>query len=135
LLQVTETDAATAVLLQECIERGEWVAIVGDRVPVRQSKTVSLPFLGVEAAFPVGAYVLAALLRCPLFFMGCVRQGDGHVVHFDLLAESVTLPRKDRESALRSLAAAYVQRLESLVQRSPFDWFNFFPFWDQVHGQ
>jgi predicted LPLAT superfamily acyltransferase len=135
LLQVTETDAATAVLLQECIERGEWVAIVGDRVPVRQSKTVSLPFLGVEAAFPVGAYVLAALLRCPLFFMGCVRQGDGHVVHFDLLAESVTLPRKDREGALRSLAAAYVQRLESLVQRSPFDWFNFFPFWDQVHGQ
>jgi len=135
LLQVTEVDASTAVLLQECIERGELVAIVGDRVPVRHSKTVSVPFLGVEAPFPVGAYVLAALLRCPLFFMGCVRQPGGHLVRFEQLAEAVTLPRKDREAALRSLAVAYVQRLEALVLRSPFDWFNFFPFWDQAHGR
>jgi predicted LPLAT superfamily acyltransferase len=135
LLQVAEADASTAVVLQECIERGEWVAIVGDRVPVRQSKTVALPFLGVEAPFPVGAYVLAALLRCPLFFMGCVRQGAGHRVCFERLADGVALPRKDRESALRSLASAYVQRLEALVRESPFDWFNFFPFWDQAHGR
>jgi predicted LPLAT superfamily acyltransferase len=135
LLQVTEVDASTAVMLQQCIERGELVAIVGDRVPVRESKTVTVPFLGVDAPFPVGAYVLAALLRCPLFFMGCVRQGAGHLVRFERLADSVSLPRKDREGALRALALGYVQRLEALVMRSPFDWFNFFPFWDQAHGR
>jgi predicted LPLAT superfamily acyltransferase len=134
LLQVSEVDASTAVTLADCIERGELVAIVGDRVPVRASKTVSLPFLGVEAPFPVGAYVLASLLKCPLFFMGCVRQGRSHLVRFERLAEQVTLPRAQREGALRAIAMTYVQRLEALLQRAPFDWFNFFAFWDQAHG-
>jgi predicted LPLAT superfamily acyltransferase len=134
LRQVTEVDASTAVTLAECIERGELVAIVGDRVPVRASKTVTLPFLGAEAPFPVGAYVLASLLKCPLFFMGCVRDGEGHLVRFERLAEQVTLPRAQRDGAIRVLATAYVQRLEALLRRSPFDWFNFFAFWDQAHG-
>lgn len=132
LLQVTEVNAATAVMLSERVERGELVAIVGDRVPVSMSKTVRVPFLGREAPFPVGAYVLASLLRCPLFFMGCVRQGAGHLVRFEPLAEQVVLPRARREAAMAELAQAYVQRLEALVVQSPFDWFNFFPFWDQV---
>ncbi len=135
LLQVTEVDASTAVMLDECIERGELVAIVGDRVPVTLSKTVTVPFLGQDAPFPLGAYVLASLLRCPLFFMGCVRVRTGHLVRFERLAGQVTLPRGKRDAALRELAGAYVQQLESMVTLSPFDWFNFFPFWDQAHGQ
>lgn len=134
LLQVTEVDAATAVHLRECIERGEWVAIVGDRVPVTQSKTVTMPFLGRDAAFPAGATILASLLKCPLFFMGCVRQGRSHLVRFECLSEQVRLPRAGRDAALRQLVAQYVQRLEALVALSPFDWFNFFPFWDQAQA-
>jgi len=133
LLQVTEMDAAGAVLLSERIERGALVAIVGDRVPVRLSKTVQVPFLGVPAPFPQGAYVLASLLRCPLYFMGCVRVAGGrHLVRFECLAERVELPRGRREQAVAALAGRYVERLEALLQRSPFDWFNFFPFWDQT---
>ncbi|WP_372524494.1 acyltransferase [Piscinibacter sp.] len=131
LLQVTEVSAATAVLLGECIERGELVAIVGDRVPVRASKTITLPFLGVDAPLPVGAYVLAALLRCPLYFMGCVREAGGHVVVYERLADRVELPRGRRDEALREVAQRYVRSLEAIVRRAPFDWFNFFPFWDQ----
>lgn len=132
LLQVTEVDAATAISLQERIAVGGVVAIVGDRVPVRLSRTVSLPFLGHEAAFPVGAYVLAALLKCPLYFMGCVREpGRGHVQVFELLAERVALPRGQREQAMRHYAGRYVAALERLLRRAPFEWFNFFDFWAQ----
>jgi predicted LPLAT superfamily acyltransferase len=132
LLQVTEVSAATSLMLAERIERGELVAIVGDRVPVTPSKTVRVPFLGHEAAFPVGAYVLAALLRCPLFFMGCVRQGRGHLVRFRPITGQVALPRGRRTAALAQLVQAYVQELEALLVQSPFEWFNFFPFWDQA---
>lgn len=132
LMQVTDVDAATAMTLQARIASGGVVAIVGDRVPVRLSKTVNLPFLGHEAAFPVGAYVLAALLKCPLYFMGCVREpAGGHVQVFELLAERVVLPRGERELALRQHAARYVAALERLLQRAPFEWFNFFAFWAQ----
>ncbi|MDZ5459471.1 LpxL/LpxP family acyltransferase [Azohydromonas lata] len=131
LLQVTEVDATTAVLLAQRVQAGEFVAIAGDRVPVRLGKVARVPFLGHEAAFPVGPYVLAALLKCPLILLGCVREGAAHAVRFDVLAERVELPRARREAALVAQAAVFAQALERLLRRAPYEWFNFFPFWAQ----
>jgi predicted LPLAT superfamily acyltransferase len=134
LLQVTEVSAATAVELGRRVAAGEFVAIAGDRVPVAASKTVQAPFLGHAAPFPVGAYVLAALMQCPLLLLGCVRERAGHVVHFELLAERVELPRARRDERLAELAALFARRLEALLVRAPYDWFNFFSFWSQGRG-
>ena len=48
LLQVTEISPATAVMLAERVERGEFVAIAGDRVPIvaGRASAVQVPFLG-----------------------------------------------------------------------------------------
>ncbi|MET0350012.1 MAG: acyltransferase [Rhizobacter sp.] len=132
LIQVTEITPATAILLSECVARGEFVAIAGDRVPVGGGgRTVRVPFLGAEADWPVGPYVLAALLKCPLFLMACLREGEGHTIHFDRLADEVLLPRRSRDEVFAALAGQYAQRIETLLARSPYEWFNFFPFWVQ----
>jgi predicted LPLAT superfamily acyltransferase len=135
LLQVSEVTAATAVLLADKVARGEFVAIAGDRVPVAAgpASTTRVRFLGHAAPFPIGPYVLASLLKCPLYMMACVRDGDGHAVIFERLAERVALPRGRRSAALAEYAAQFAGRLEALLVRSPYDWFNFFPFWEQ-HG-
>lgn len=143
LLQVSEVTPATAVLLAEKVAQGEFIAIAGDRVPVElhnhASKTVRAPFLGAEAAFPIGPYVLAALLRCPLYLMACTRVTvpgpsgkplSSYELRFEPIAEQVLLPRANRQGALAELAARYALCLESTVARSPYDWFNFYPFWD-----
>ena len=129
LLQVTEVNAATAVELERRVRAGEFVAIAGDRIPVTGGRTTTVPFLGERAAFPVGAYVLASLLACPLVLLGCVREGAGHTVRFEMLAERVVLQRADREAALQHWATLFAQRLEALLVRAPYDWFNFYPFW------
>jgi predicted LPLAT superfamily acyltransferase len=129
LLQVTEVNAATAVELERRVRAGEFVAIAGDRIPVASGRTATAPFLGAPAAFPVGAYVLASLLACPLLMLGCVREGSGHVVRFELLAEQVNLPRAGRDQALQQWVAVFAQRLERLLVRAPYDWFNFYAFW------
>ena len=131
LIEVTEIGAPTAMLLAEKVAAGEFVAIAGDRVPVLQSKTATVNFLGHPAQFPVGAYVLAALLKCPLYLMGCVHEGQGYGVYFDTLSERVVLPRGQREAALQEHAQHFADALTALLRRSPYDWFNFFPFWDQ----
>lgn len=131
LLQVSDFSAATAMLLAERVARGEFIAIAGDRVPVHDSKTTRALFLGHEAAFPCGPYVLAALLKCPLFFMGCVHEGRGYAVEFVPLAAQVQLPRARRNEALAGYAQLYAQQLERLLCTAPYDWFNFFPFWEQ----
>lgn len=129
LLQVTAVDAATAVVLAQRVADGEFVAIAGDRVPVRQSKVAHATFLGHEAAFPAGPWVLGALLKCPVILLACVREGAAHAVRFETVAERVQLPRGQRDAALARHAADFAQRLEQLLQRAPYDWFNFFPFW------
>ena len=129
LLQVTSVTAATAVELEQRVRAGEFVAIAGDRVPLDAGRTATVDFLGAPAAFPVGAYVLASLLACPLLFLGCIREGQGHVVRFEMLAQRLELPRIGREQALRDGAADFARRLEALLVRSPYDWFNFFDFW------
>ena len=136
LLQVSEITPATAVLLAERVAAGEFVAIAGDRVPLEAGRTsaVTVPFLGRPAAFPTGAYLLASLLKCPVFMLGCIRQGDAHEVVFERLAEEVRLPRGDRLGACARHAAVFAARLETLLARAPYEWFNFFPFWDQPGG-
>ena len=136
LLQVSEITPATAVILAERVAAGEFVAIAGDRVPLEAGRTsaVTVPFLGRPAAFPTGAYLLASLLKCPVFMLGCIRQGDAHEVVFERLAEEVRLPRGDRLGACARHAAVFAARLETLLARAPYEWFNFFPFWDQPGG-
>jgi len=131
LLQVTEFNAATAMMLSERVARGEFIAIAGDRVPVRESRVTRANFLGHAAPFPCGPYVLAALLECPLYFMGCVHDASGYAVEFVPLAERVVLPRARREQALAEYAGLFAHQLERMLRKAPYDWFNFFPFWDQ----
>jgi predicted LPLAT superfamily acyltransferase len=131
LLQVTEVTPATAMMLSERVARGEFVVIAGDRIPVSPNpRVVHADFLGRRAAFPVGPYVMASVLDCPLYMLFSRRQGARQELHFELLRESVRLPRKDREAALAALAADYAARLEFHCVRSPLEWFNFYDFWD-----
>ena len=132
LLQVTALDAAVATRLGAKVAAGEFVAIAGDRVPVHGGRSVFAPFLGAPAPFPVGPYVLAAALGCPLFAMACTHEGSGYRLQFERLAERVLLPRGAREAVLAELAARFAGWLEAQLRRAPLDWFNFFPFWNQV---
>jgi predicted LPLAT superfamily acyltransferase len=136
LIQVTDVNPATAMLLADKVAQGEFVAIAGDRVPVRQSMTVPATFLGQQAQWPVGPYVLAALLKCPLYAMACVREADadgrsGYVLRMQCLAEQVVLPRRARQEAMTAHAQQFADWLEVLLSRAPLAWFNFFPFWRQ----
>ncbi|MFZ5525809.1 MAG: acyltransferase [Pseudomonadota bacterium] len=137
LIQVTEISPATAIMLSEKVAQGEYVAIAGDRVPVSHTTTVPAHFLGAQARWPVGPYVLAALLKCPLYAMACVRENDpvhghGYVLRVQHLADTVVLPRGRREEAMARHAQDFATWLETVLVRSPMAWFNFFPFWRQA---
>lgn len=135
LIEVNDMQPAVAMLLAQKVAAGECVAIAGDRVPVGSARVLRLPFLGREAAFPIGPYLLAGLMECPLFFMGCVHEGAGYALRFERLAERIKLVRGAREQAMLAPALAYVDALTRCVRSSPYDWFNFFAFWDQARAK
>jgi len=121
----------TVLKIRSCVERGELVAMLGDRVEAAdRGRSCRVPLLGDPVELPQAPYLLAGLLRCPLFFMVALRQGSGHYrVTAEVLAERVEIPRRERDKRVRELAAAYAGRLEHYCLAHPYQWFNFYDFW------
>ncbi len=131
LIEITDINPGTAMMLAEKVARGEFIALTGDRVPLQGGQVVHADFLGEPAPYPVGPYVLAALLQCPLLLMSCLRTPQGHRVRVECLADKVELPRAQRAERLAHYVSQYAQRIEQLMAQTPYEWFNFYPFWDQ----
>ncbi|MBX9745497.1 MAG: lipid A biosynthesis acyltransferase [Hyphomonadaceae bacterium] len=130
LVQAAEFDVAVAMSLSAAIERGEWVVIMGDRMPVRHSERgVVANFLGSPALFPSGPFVLAGALRCPVYTLFCSKQNGRHRVSVSLLSDGVSLGRRNRDAALGALVHDYAAALEALVLSAPYQWFNFYDYW------
>ena len=130
IIQVTEISPATAIDLQERVERGEWIAIAGDRTPVTgDMRTSVVPFLGDDAHFPQGPYLLASVIGCPVYLLFCRREKNGHHIVFETFADRIVLPRRDKPAGLAALARRYAERLQQHCLQAPEQWYNFFDFW------
>ncbi len=129
-IQVSEIGPDTAIDLLARVERGEWIAIAGDRPPLSGEARVSrVAFLGGPAPFSQGPYILAALLRCPVLLLFCVRAGAGYRVTIESFAPRIELPARHKQAALEGWVRAYAGRLQEHCLRDPLQWYNFFDFW------
>ncbi|CBG91030.1 glycosyltransferase family 2 protein [Citrobacter rodentium] len=134
LLPVTDIGPDTAIALKEKLDRGEWIAIVGDRIAVNPQRggewrVCWSRFMGQPAPFPQGPFILASILRCPVDLIFALRQQDKLRIYCEPFADPLLLPRGERQRALQQAIDRYAERLEHYALRSPLDWFNFFDFW------
>lgn len=130
LIEVTEIGPDTAMLLQDKVAQGEWVVIAADRVAIgARDKTVSVPFLGDDARFPQGPFILAYLLGCPVYMAAAWRKGNRFAVDWQKLTDKMELPRKGRTDHIAAYARQYADWLAKLALAHPRQWFNFYDFW------
>tara|TARA_E500000305_G_scaffold111867_1_gene128508 strand:- start:4504 stop:5502 length:999 start_codon:yes stop_codon:yes gene_type:complete len=135
LIQTTDVGPGTAMRLKDGIDEGNLVVLVGDRTPQSGAgRNGWAPFLGKDAPFPQGGYILAALFECPVLLIFCVKRGKRYHITFETFAERIELPRRHRDAALQSYIIKFAERLEFHTLRAPFQWFNFFDFWNQAAG-
>jgi len=131
IYQVTEIDVAMILKLKAAIARGEIVVIAGDRIPIANAvRTTTVQFLGKPARLPIGPYVLAATLACPVYLLFAYRRNKRLVVAFEHFADEVKIPRATRDRDLKQFAQNFVSRLEYHCLRAPYEWFNFYHFWN-----
>jgi predicted LPLAT superfamily acyltransferase len=130
LLDLAPEDPLALLQVKEAIDRGELVAMLGDRPTGRADRDVVTDFLGAPARFPGGPLLLASVLDCPVFFVCALFDAPRtYRVHCVPLFERVELPRRQRHAALARHVAHYAHTLERFTREAPFNWFNFFPFW------
>lgn len=111
------------------LAEGAMVGILADRAS-GQDQYLTLPFLGAPGRFPTGPFRMAAMLRQPVYFMvGLYRGGNRYEIHFEPLTHCFGSESSDRETLMRTLLERYVAALERHCQDAPFNWFNFYHFW------
>lgn len=127
IIQVGMPD--TVLKVQECLERGEVVALLGDRM-LDSDKAAQCDFFGHRAAFPEGPILLASILKVPVVLcFGLYRGGKAYDIHFEVLAETIHIDRRQRSAAAQQWMQRYAARLEHYCRQAPYNWFNFYDFW------
>lgn len=120
-------DPMLGVLLAEALDRGEVVAIQGDR-PRAGGRTVATTLFGRPFDVPPGPVALARSARVPLLPVFAIRVGRRR---FRLVfGAPIRVPRsRDREADFAAASAAMVRAIEEAIRRAPHQWFVFRALW------
>ena len=117
--------------VEEALEAGHFVGILGDR-NFADEKLSPCTFFGATTHCPVGPFRMAAMLGRPVVLMfGLYRGGARYDIHFERLPDIAGLPRSERGQAIERSLQNYVERMEHYCRLAPYNWFNFYGFWDQ----
>ena len=120
----------TLLKVKESLDAGFLVGMLGDRVS-SGDKTTQCQFLGAPATFPAGPILLAATMHCPvILFFGLYRGGRRYEIYFEHFADEIILNRDRRAEDVQHWVQRYAGRLEHYARLAPYNWFNFYPFWD-----
>lgn len=115
------------VLLAEALDRGEVVAIQGDR-PRAGGRTVRTTLFGRPFDVPAGPAALARTANVPMVPVFAVREGRRR---FRLVfGAPIEVPRtRDRDADFAAASHAMVAAIEAAIRRAPHQWFVFRRLW------
>lgn len=118
--------------VNEAMQEGAMVGLLGDRV-AESDKVVRCHFMGATAMFPAGPALLATITQVPIVLVfGLYRGGNRYDVYVEPFEQSPRGSRGERDAAVQQWMQRYAERLECYVRSAPFNWFNFYDFWNDA---
>ena len=136
IIQVDTLGPESVIRMQSKIEAREWIAMVADRTSIaRSTRSISCDFLGKTAQFPEGPFIVASLLSCPVYFLFCLKKDGKYEVYLEKLADPLELPRATRQERIEEAVMKYAGVLEKHCLTFPYQWYNFFDFWQKPHAE
>lgn len=129
VIDASERGPQLVLTLKEAVQAGRMLGIMVDRA-LDSDRSVAVDFLGGRALFPVGPWQMAHVLGVPIILgFGVYHGGNRYTAHLELFTEHLHLPRESRDDAIAGFAQRYAQRLEHHVRAAPYNWFNFYDYW------
>ena len=116
--------------VREKLNQGALIGVLADR-SFEDSGNTPVKFLGEQTMLPLGPFRMAAMLRHPVYFMvGIYQGGHRYSIHIESIMD-FSDPDIDREQATHLALTRYVDLLEKYCLLAPYNWFNFFDFWQE----
>ena len=138
VIDANSIDVDSAIRMKEKIADGNLVVIAGDRTSAHtRNRVLETTFLGETANFPEGAFSLAGILNAPVYFVFAIRKHDFNIrspyeMHVVRAKTNLDSSRKERPVRLKMLLQEYTELLERLCKEHPYQWYNFYNFWDRL---
>ncbi|QWT19288.1 hypothetical protein KPL74_16255 [Bacillus sp. NP157] len=134
VIDASRGGASVALAMAEGAADGAMVALLADRGH-RLEAARSVPFIGTPASFPVGPWLLASALKIPVVLcFGIYLGGNRYKLIFEAFSDGIDIPRGRRAEALDEVIGHYAARIEHYCRLYPFNWFNFYDFWQEADG-
>ncbi len=111
--------------LNAALQRNELICLHADRFRPG-NRTISRDFLGKEALFPAGPFILASKLKAPVSFVFAFKETDRHY-HF--YAEPAQVYAGRGTIGMETMLGDYIRLMEQRLKQYPEQWFNYFDFW------
>lgn len=112
--------------IDRALAAGDIVSFPSDRY-MGATKTITAPFLGQEAKFPMGPFSVATMRGLDAIAVNTMKEGSrSYRIYATPLEYDKSASRKEQ---IRQLSAAYIAELEKRVRQYPAQWYNFFDFW------
>ena len=110
--------------INDALSKNHLICFTGDRY-FENSKTMTAELLGKETRFPAGTFMIASRLKAPVAFVYVMKEPR---LHYHLYTRRAPeFKHRDAQSVLN----AYTQNLNSMLKKYPYQWFNYFDFWEE----
>jgi predicted LPLAT superfamily acyltransferase len=120
----------TMLEVRDALRGGDVVALLADRA-LRGDRVRMCEFLGALAPIAEGPFVLAGTLGVPVLLFSALQiEGDRYRIRIEPFADRIDISRGARDLELARACSRYAKWLEERCREAPFNWFNFFDFWD-----
>lgn len=110
--------------INDALSKNHLICFTGDRY-FEHTKTMKAPLLGKEALFPAGTFLIASRLKAPIAFVYVMKESNLHYHLYTRRAPEIK--HRDAQAVLQ----AYTQSVEMMLKRYPYQWFNYYDFWNR----
>lgn len=123
------------LLIQEFAEKGSLIVAAGDRTSLHhREKSLVKSFLGRDAKFPYGVFLIPALVKLPVYFMFGMRSkmsvfNPQYNIYIEKSKVDFNCKRTEREKCIEECCGEFVEKLQKFCIMYPYQWYNFFNFW------
>ncbi|TDE31704.1 MULTISPECIES: lipid A biosynthesis acyltransferase [Flavobacterium] len=121
---IIKEDLSHIYEINAALAKNELICFTGDRY-FEGVKSLSENLLGEEANFPAGPFLIASRLKVPVVFVYVMKEAN---LHYHLYAREAQVKHRDEKGVLK----AYVASVESMLEKYPLQWFNYFDFWNKL---
>ncbi|MGN1248087.1 MAG: hypothetical protein ACI4UO_05830 [Paludibacteraceae bacterium] len=126
LIPMYPNDMGHLYTINEALENGEIVAMAADRIV--QGKTIRCRFMDAEANFPAGPFRMCIAAKRPILLVFVLKtRRDTYRAEVQRLEIPSHLTKREEQAA--ALAQAYADALAQKATAYPYQWFNFYDFW------